>query len=224
MTSPTPAILRISTALIALVAALSSVPWMVMSLSKFGGFAWGLFGFELMVCLGAITTILVAMGRIRVGGAFPLALLCFIGTILVASVFGIHVAARSAIADNHPTIQPWVNRTLVLHLAMIGALSVIATLDVYRRDKRSWGMLLRSLPFVLPLLAAMGYFARSGVPAITDANGEMSIFRMLSFIVGGLTLGILMSVGGHFVIRSFEVALPEDLPEDLSENSAPKNA
>jgi hypothetical protein len=209
MSTPTPLPFRMVTLLISIVAAGSSLPWIFMSIGKFGGFAWGLFGFELMVLLGAVMTMLVALGRVKVDGAYPLALLCFIGTLLVASVFGIHVDARNVVGSNHPGIQPWVNRTLMLHLVMIGALSVIAALDVYRRDARSWGMLLRSLPFVIPVLAAGVYFQRSGFPAITDANGEMSIVRMLSFIVGGLILGILLSVGGHFVIRSFEVALPE---------------
>lgn len=209
MSNPTPALFRMITVPICIVAAGSTLPWIFMSFGKFGGFAWGLFGFELMVLLGALMTLLVAIGKVKVEGAFPLALLCFIGTILVASVFGIHVDARNVVGSNHPTIQPWVNRTLMLHLAMIGALSVIAVLDVYRRDARSWGMLMRSLPFVIPVLAAGIYFQRSGIPTITDANGEMSIVRMLSFIVGGLVFGILLSVGGHFLIRSFEVALPE---------------
>lgn len=209
MSNPTPALFRMITALICVVAAGSTLPWIFMSFGKFGGFAWGLFGFELLVLLGALMTLLVAIGKVRVEGAFPLALLCFIGTILVASVFGIHVDARNVVGSNHPSIQPWVNRTLMLHLAMIGALSVIAALDVYRRDARSWGMLMRSLPFVIPVLAAGVYFQRSGFPTITDASGEMSIVRMLAFIVGGLVFGILLSVGGHFLIRSFEVALPE---------------
>lgn len=209
MTSATPTPYRLMTMLICIVGAGSSLPWIFMSFGKFGGFAWGLFGFELMVLLGAVMTLLVALGKVKVDGAFPLALLCFIGTLLVASVFGIHVDARNVVGSNHPGIQPWVNRTLMLHLAMIGSLSIIATLDVYRRDARSWGMLVRSLPFVIPVLAAGVYFQRSGFPTITDTNGEMSIVRMLAFIVGGLFLGILLSVGGHFVIRSFEIALPE---------------
>ena len=209
MSNQTPAIFRMSTMLICLVGAASTLPWIFMSFGKFGGFAWGLFGFELMVLLGALMTMLVAMGKVKVDHAFPLALLCFIGTIMVASVFGIHVDARNVVGSNHASIQPWVNRTLMLHLAMIAALSVIAALDVYRREPRSWGMLMRSLPFVVPVLAAGVYFQRSGFPSITDANNEMSIVRMLSFIVGGLVFGILLSVGGHFLIRSFEIAQPE---------------
>lgn len=209
MSNPTPAIFRIATTLICVIAAVSTLPWIFMSFGKFGGFAWGLFGFELMVLIGSIMTMLVCFGKVKVEGAFPLAVLCFVGTLLVASVFGIYVDARNVVGSNHPTIQPWVMRTLMLYLALVGGLSVIAALDVYRRDTRSWGMLLRSLPFLVPVLAAGVYFQRSGIPTITDSAGEMSIFRMLAFIVGGLVLGILFSVGGHFLIRSFEVALPE---------------
>ncbi len=211
----TPALIRSGVGVLCVIVALSTLPWMFMSLGKFGGFAWGLFGFELMALLGAIMTLLVCLGRVRVGGAFPLAVLCLIGTLLVASVFGIHVDARSVIGGNHPGIQPWVNRTLMLYLAIIAGLGLLATLDVYRRTPRSWGMLLRSIPFVVPVLVAGVYFQRSGFPSVTDSAGEMSIVRMLAFIVGGLILGILISVGGHFLIRSFEVALPEkNTPED----------
>lgn len=209
MNNTTPAIYRVATALICLIAAISTLPWIFMSFGKFGGFAWGLFGFELMVLIGSVVTMLVCFGRIRVDGAFPLAVLCFIGTLLVASVFGIYVDARNVVGSNHPTIQPWVMRTLLLYLALVAGLAVIAALDVYRRDPRSWGMLLRSLPFLIPVLAAGVYFQRTGFPTITDSAGEMSIVRMLAFIVGGLVLGILVSVGGHFLIRSFEIALPE---------------
>ncbi|MHA7812267.1 MAG: hypothetical protein ACX94C_02580 [Phycisphaerales bacterium] len=209
MNNTTPAIYRLSTALICVVAVLSALPWMFMSFGKFGGFAWGLFGFELMVVLGAVMTLLVCFGRIRVDNAFPLAVLCFVGVLVVASVFGIYVDARNVVGSNHPDVQPWVMRTLMLYIALIAGLSVIATLDVYRRSSRSWGMLLRSIPFVIPFVAAAVYFQRTGFPAVTDASGEMSIVRMLLFIVGGLVLGILISVGGHFLIRSFEVALPE---------------
>lgn len=209
MNNTTPAIYRLSTALICVVAALSALPWMFMSFGKFGGFAWGLFGFELMVVLGAVMTLLVCFGRIKVDNAFPLAVLCFVGVLIVASVFGIYVDARNVVGSNHPDVQPWVMRTLMLYIALIAGLSVIATLDVYRRSSRSWGMLLRSIPFVIPVVAAAVYFQRTGFPAVTDASGEMSIVRMLLFIVGGLVLGILISVGGHFLIRSFEVALPE---------------
>ena len=212
-TDQTPGLFRMATMLLCVVAAVSALPWMYLSIGTFGGFAWGLFGFEFLVLLGAITTMLVCMGKINVGGAFPLAVLCFIGTLLVASVFGLYVDARSVVGDN-PTYQPWVMRTLMLYLLLIAGLSVVATLDVYRRNAKSWSMVMLAAPFMVPVVAAGVYFQRAGFPEVTNADGEMRIVRMLLVIVGGLILGILMSVGGNFLIRSFEVALPEKNPAE----------
>lgn len=205
----TPAPLRVAAAVLSAVAALSTLPWLYLSIGRFGGFAWGLFGFELLVLLGAIMTIMVCRGKIRVAGAFPMAIACFAGTILVASVFGIYVDARNVVGENNPTIQPWVMRTLMLYLAIIGALSLIAMLDVFRRTPRSLAFALRSAIFLVPLLVLGIYINAQGVPTITDSSGELSIVRMLLMLVAGLFVCILLSVGGHLLIRSFEVALPE---------------
>lgn len=201
--------LRYTAMLVCAIAAISALPWMYLSLGRFGGFAWGLFGFELMVLLGAIMTVMVSLGRVQVGRAFPMAIACFAGTLLVVSVFGIHVDARNVVGENNPGIQPWVNRTLMLYLAIIAALSSIAMIDVFRRSSRSLGIALRSAVFLVPLIALGVYFKARGVPSMTDSAGELSIVRMLAMIVGGLFVGILLSVGGHLLIRSFEVALPE---------------
>ena len=205
----TPLIIRYGAILLSVIAAISTLPWMYLSMGRFGGFAWGLFGFELMVLLGALMTVMVCIGKVRVQGAFPLALTCFAGTLLVASVFGIHVDARSLIDGNHPTVAPWVNRTLMLYLAIIAVLTLIAMLDVYRRSASSWGLVVRAVIFLVPVLAVGVYVQRSGFPSIQDSAGELSVVRMVSMILGGIVLGILMSVGGHFLIRSFEVSLPE---------------
>ena len=195
--------------MLSLIAGISALPWMYLAIGRFGGFAWGLFGFELLVLLGAGMTILVCVGKVRVGGALPLALLCFIGTLIVTSVFGIYVDARSIIGGNHPTFVPWVNRTLMLYLVLIAGLTLIAVLDVYRRSPRSWGLMFKATIFLLPVLALGVYFKRSGLPSLEDSSGELSVVRMIVMILGGIVLGVLLSIGGHLLIRSFEVALPE---------------
>ena len=213
-TESTPAMLRSGAIALSLLAMLTAIPWIYLSLNSFGGFVWGLFGFEFIVVLGAIMTILVSLGKVRVGGAFPLAILCFVGVLMVTGVFGIYVGAKNVVGDNHPSIQPWVMRTLLVQIAVIGGLSLIAMLDVYRRSPKSWPLAIKSLPFLIPVLAAGAYFQRSGFPTVTNSAGELSQVRMVAVIVGGLVLGILLSVGGHLLIRSFEVALPEKTTPD----------
>lgn len=211
----TPTGLRMLALLLSVVAGLSTLPWMYLAIGRFGGFAWGLFGFEVIVLLGSLMTVLVATGRVRVGSAFPMAMACMAGTLLVASVFGIHVDARNVVGSNHPGIAPWVNRTLMLYLALISGYSLIAMLDVYRRTARSWGLVLRATIFLIPVIAVVVYVRSRGMPEITDGAGDLSVVSMIAVILGGLFFGILLSVGGHFLIRSFEVALPEKTgPQD----------
>lgn len=212
----TPALLRSAGALLSVLGALIALPWLYLAMGRFGGFAWGLFGFELLVLTGAVLTLLVSIQRIKVGGAYPLALLCFAGTLVVASVFAIHVDARSLIGDNHPSIAPWVNRTLLLHLLLIAGLATVAMLDVYRRDRRSWGLALRSAVLLIPVIALVLYARRAGWLTLEDSSGELSSVRMVVLILGGIVLGILASVGGHLFIRSFEIALPEKNDPDRS--------
>lgn len=220
MTQPTPAtdllapeqsppLYRYSAAALCVLIGLSTLPWMWMSFGRFGGFAWGMFGFELIVLLGSVMTILVCLGVVRVGGALPLAITCLSGTILVSAIFGIHVDARNKISGNHPQILPWVNRTLYFDVAMIILLSLIATLDVYRRSARAWGQMLRAAVFLLPVIAILAWVQVRGAPATASASGEMNPLRMVMVLLVGLIVGILFSIGGHFLIRSFEVAIPD---------------
>ncbi|MEX0876817.1 MAG: hypothetical protein WD114_05095 [Phycisphaerales bacterium] len=204
-----PAAIRMSVVVLCALVAVSTLPWLWMALGRFGGFAWGLFGFELIVLIGCVMTALVCLGSVRVGGALPLAIACLAGTLLVDAVFALHVDARNLIGSNHPDVQPWVNRMLLFRLGVIGLLTLIATLDVYRRDARSWGLMLRAAAFLIPVIACIAWIRLRGVPTVTTPDGELSPLKMVLVMVGGLLLGILFSAGGHFLIRSYEIAVPE---------------
>lgn len=222
--SPTPKPILLSVmGLCALVGA-STLPWMYLGSFKFGGFAWGVFGFELILLFGCMMTILVTMGRVRVQGALPMAIACLAGTILVGAVFGIHVDAR-ALIDENPTFQPWVNRTLLFRLGSMGLLSMLATLDVYRRDGRSWGLVIRALVFGAPVFAALAWIKMNGLPTASSAGtlgASPSPVNMIIILLGGLILGVLFSIAGHYLISSFEVALPDRTtrPEKTNKKSS----
>lgn len=209
----TPAIIRVSTILVSLAVAISAIPWIWMAIGKFGGFAWGLFGFELIVLFGCLTTILVCIGKIRVGFALPLAIACLAGTILVDMVFGMYVDARAVVGDD-PTIGPWISRTILFRLIAMGLLTFIATLDVYRRDTRSWGMFFRAMIFLLPVIGVLGWIKMRGFPISSGTTSEPSSLAMVVLLLGGLIIGILFSIGGHFFIRSYEVGLNDEQIED----------
>ncbi len=220
---PATPLIRTTTMVLCVICALSALPWIWMSISHFGGFAWGLFGFELIVLFGCLMTMLVCIGKMKVGMAFPMAIACLIGTILVSAVFGLYVDARAVVGDN-PTIGPWVIRTVMFRMGVIGLLCLLATLDVYRRDARSWGLVIRSAIFLLPVLAAAGWIKFKGMPAVNDSSGEPSPVMMVVILLAGLIFGILLSIGGHFLIRSFEIALPEPNPDPQPDKTNKKPA
>lgn len=208
-----PAPIRMGVLALCALVAVSTLPWLWMALGEFGGFAWGLFGFELIALMGCLLTALVCLGRVKINGAMPLAIACLAGTLLVGVVFGLYVDGRAVIGDN-PTLRPWITNTVLLRVGVIGLLALLATLDVYRRDARTWGLVLRAAVFLVPVLAILAWFRLKGLPAVANEAGEMSPVRMVLVIVGGLVFGILLSIGGHFLIRSFEVALPEKTTPD----------
>lgn len=216
-----PSMVRYVTLVVCAISALTTLPWIWMSKGHFGGFAWGVFGFEFIVLVGCLMMVFVSLGKIRVEGAFPMAITCLVGTLLVGAVFGIHVDARNVVGPN-PDIAPWVNRTLMFRLTVIMILSLLATLDVYRRDSRSWGLVLRAVIFLIPVLISLGWIKSRGMPSISDSSGELSPVRMIAMLLGGLIFGCLFSIGGHFLIRSFEIAIPEAEPDKKSNKTGKK--
>ncbi len=206
-----PAAIRYATTLLCVLIALSTLPWLWMSLGRFGGFAWGLFGYELIVLLGAVMTALVCLRVVRVGGALPLAIACLAGTILLSVIFGLYLDARNKTGGTHPRTLVWVYRTMFFDAGMIVLLAMLATLDVYRRNARSWGLMLRAAAFLLPVVATLAWVRFAGGPSVASADGEMNPMKMVLVMLVGLVLGILFSVGGHFLIRSYEVAVPDPL-------------
>ncbi len=215
----TPKMLSAGASITSAVVLLSALPWLWLSIGHFGGFAWGLFGFELVLILGCCMTILVGLGRVQVDKAFPMAVTCLIGTILVGVVFGLYVDAKAKAGDD-PSILPWINRTILLRLGAIVILSLIATLDVFRRDARSWGVVFRSMIFLVPVFAAIAWLKLKGLPAATDAAGEPSPMKIIVILLAGLFIGILFSIGGHLFIRAYEVALPDSEDAIGSEKTA----
>ncbi len=215
----TPALLQLGLKAICILVAISTLPWIWLAIGHFGGFAWGLFGFEIITLLGAIMTLLVVLGKVNIGGSLPMAITCLIGTLMVGAVFGLFVDARAVVADD-PTFMPWVTRTIYARFAAIALLSLIAALDVYRRNAQSWGLAIRGVVFMIPVLAAAAWVKFIGVPPTTSASGEPSLLGLMIILVAGLAIGILFSIAGHFLIRSFEVGLPDSeepaMPEKAS--------
>ena len=123
-----PGMIRMLVLFASVILGISALPPLYLSIGQLGGFAWAMFGFELVTLLAAIFGVLIGLGRFRDG--FGLALACIAGAVLLALVFGIHVDARTKIADD-PALRPWVNRMLMLRVLVVFAYAFCASVAVF---------------------------------------------------------------------------------------------
>lgn len=206
-----PGIIRTLVLVTSVILGLSALPGIFLSIGTFGGFAWGMMGFEAVTLLAAIFGVLIGLGRFRDG--FGLALACLAGVVLVALVFGIHVDARTKIADD-PDFRPWVNRMLMLRVLAVFAYAFCASAGVFARNPKCWGTAIKGIACLLPVAAIGAAYMKFGLPFEGDGSGQPNAPRVISVLVAGLLLIILISAGGHLLIRAYEQGRPKnDAPE-----------
>jgi len=202
-----PKSIRLLAIVISVVLGLSVLPGLYLSISEFGGFAWGLFGFEVVTLLAAIFGVLIGIGKFRDG--FGLALAGLAGAVLLALVFGIYVDARTKIADD-PTFRPWVNRMLMLRVLIVFGYSFCASVAVFARNPKSWGAAMKGLACLLPVAALAGAYIKFGLPFAGDGSGQPNALRVIFVLATGLLMIVLISAGGHLLIRAYEFGRPEN--------------
>lgn len=202
-----PRSIRLLVIVTSVVLGLSALPGLYLSIGEFSGFAWALFGFELVTLLAAVFGILTGLGKFRDG--FGLALACLAGAVLLALVFGIHVDARTKIADD-PTFRPWVNRMLLLRVLIVFGYSFCASAGVFARNPKCWGAAVKGLLCLLPVAALGGAYMKFGLPFAGDGSGQPNALRVIFVLAIGLLMIILISAGGHLLIRAYEFGRPEN--------------
>ncbi len=201
--------IRSAVLVLSLITAMSAIPGIYLGIGSFGGFAWGMFGFEALVLCSSILGILLGLGKITDG--FALAVLCIVGTMVVGAVFGIHFDARTKIADN-ATFVPWVNRMLLIRLVLIAGFASCASVAVFSRDARCWKSAFMGVAFLAPVLVSVVLLRRFGFPFSGGQDAEPGALSVISFLLIALVLGIMISAGGHFLIRAFEIGQPGKSP------------
>lgn len=205
-----PGVIRVLALMTSVVLGLSVLPGLYLAIGRFGGFAWAWFGFEFVSLLAAVFGVLIGLGRFRNG--FGIALACLTGAVLVAMVFGIHVDARTKIADD-PTFRPWVNRMLMLRMLVVLGFAFCASVGVFTRNPKSWGAAVRAIVCLFPVACIAGMIYKFGLPFAGDGSGQPNAPRVISVLAIGLVMIILISAGGHLLIRAFEHGRPgKDAP------------
>ena len=200
-------ICRIGVGVLGIIVALSALPWLWYSISHFGGFAWGVFGFELLTIAAGIFAIMLALGKFKDGWA--LAVTAIAGSILVAMVFGMYVDFVMAKKTDFPDLYPLAKNTLLGRGASVGALFLIASVAVFTRSKKSIPLVIKSILCIAPvaIVGALMYFNIgpgvwiNGHMAAGTGSGALQAVLVLGM---GLIFITLVSASGHLLIRAYE--------------------
>lgn len=201
-----PGFARVLVLLAAAVALLGSIAGIGAAVLATPQILWFTLGFSIIALISAILGLLAGLGRFAAG--YGMATLCIGGAIALAAAFSM-LDLRPNLHAN-PTlarlVMPWVAVQVIPAAAIVfaGGVAVLA------RRAESRQLFARGMMFLVPagvVFAAMW----AGWGTITAGkNGQVMAFGAL--IVGGTILGTLVSAGGHYLIRAFEITAEEKSP------------
>jgi len=205
--------LRLMTLLCSLVLGASVLPVLYVTLFAGAHTLWFSTLFELTVLAASGVGLLTGLGRFREGWA--LALTCVAGTVLVTAVFA-RVEIRANFGDD-PAVGRLINPIAGFRLALAVAIGLIASAAVWNRDRRSWAMVIKAAVVLLPVAVALAWLAmgNAGFLNTPKASPGAEAGRIAALILGGLFGVILVSGGGHLLIRAYELGrLEPESPEN----------
>lgn len=164
---------------------------------------WGSAGFLIIMLVATLFGVLLGLGKFRAG--FGMAAFATAATILGGAIFAWRDLASNVgrDADIGPKLMPWLGFEAICALAILlaGGAAVLI------RQPRSWGMLVKGLAYLVPaaILLGVGYVGLGKIP--TEEGGRAIALGVL--LAGGAIIGVLVSIGGHCVIRAFEITADE---------------
>lgn len=208
-----PALCRLGVGLLGILVAITSLPWMWYSISHFGGFEWGLFGFEFLTAIAGIFALLLGMGKFREG--WGIGVTAIAGSILVALVFGLYIGYFMSKKDLFPDLYPLAKYTFIGRFAIIIALAALASLAVFARDTKSIALVIKSAICAAPIAVVAGLMYADIGPgkwinnALLSSSGSGAVQAILTLVLL-LFFIILISVAGHLLIRAYECGRPSD--------------
>jgi hypothetical protein len=194
-----------------LIASVPPVYWLIVA--RADAVLWFSTIFETLVLAAGVFGVLSGLGRFRDGWA--LSLICVAGTVLVCGVFAfVEIRANfGSDAGVAGLLKPY----LAGRLGLAAGLALVASAAVFSRNPASWKALLRGLAVLAPAVAVLAWLFVTGGSFLgaTRATPGAEAARILMLSLGGLVLIVLISVGGHLLIRAFEHGRPAgERPED----------
>lgn len=191
---------RLVVLLAAALLAISSIAGIAVAAFALQAVLWSTLGFTLITLVSACLGIAVGIGRFDRG--IGMATLCIGGSVAVATGFTMidlrpNLGTTPILAR---MLMPWVGVQSIAALAIVAAGSI----EVLSRRAASWGHIAKGAAFLVPAgaITAGAFVGMRMVPA----NETGQVLSLAILLVGGLVIGTLVSLGGHHLIRAFEVA------------------
>lgn len=207
---PPPGLARYAAMITSLILGVSVLPGLWLTLVRADSTLWFSTLFELLVLAGAAFGVFSGLGRFRSGWALSLA--CVAGTVLVCGVFAF-VEIRANFGSD-ATIGRLLQPYLAFRLGLAALLALIASFAVFSRNPACWKALAIGAALLIPAVGVLAWLALTGGGPLgaTRATPGAEAARLLMLCFGGLVLIGLVSVGGHMVIRAYELGRPAPQP------------
>ena len=188
--------------------AISVPPVLFVTLIRGDAVLWFSSIFELLVLAAAVSGIASGLGRFVNGWALSLA--CVAGTVLVCAVFAfLEIRANFG---SEPDVAGLIKPYLALRLALAAAIAGVASAAVFSRNRACWIALAKGLLVLVPPVAIVAWYVATGGGFLgatrPTPGGEAA--RLILLTLGGLILVGFVSVGGHLLIRAYELGRPEE--------------
>jgi len=202
-----PLLCRLGVGALGVIVALSALPWMWYSISHFGAFDWGLFGFELLTILAGIFAIFFGLGKFKEG--WGIGVTAIAGSILVALVFGLYLGFILAKKTDFPDLYPLAKYTLMTRAAVITGLFIFASIAVCSRNAKSIPYIIKAALCAAPIAAVaamLQYNIGPGVwinNSLAGGSGTGALQSILALTLG-LFFIVFISAAGHLLIHAFE--------------------
>ncbi|MFT5422656.1 MAG: hypothetical protein ACI89L_000421 [Phycisphaerales bacterium] len=187
-----------------------------------GQVLWTSVGFELVALGAGIVGVLAGLGRLRQG--VGLALLCVAGAVIVSGVFGLRYAAGPTLNSATLTGEASASAASVLQavvrarVLLAAALAGLAALAVLTRSRAVWRPLGLGLALLVPMLGIGAWLIRFNGAArlVGEIETGLGVARLIAVLFGGLVLFVIASIGGHYVIKAFELTSAEPNSDDAA--------
>lgn len=194
-----PKAMRVLALLASIVSGLGAIACLWIALTGAASVLWASVGFLVIMLVAAAIGVLAGLGRFASG--YGMACLSIAATIAGGSIFAWRDLASNVGRDPQigPLLLPWRGIEIACALVILAA----GGFAVLSRRAASWKSIVRAGLFLVPAGAMLiaAYFGLDKIAA-TDSGRVIALGLLL---VGGAVLIALVSLGGHHLIRAFEL-------------------